>query len=276
MKLPYFAKQAIPPIVLHSYRRFFVRKISGWFGNYASWAQAYKECDGYDSEVILKAKKHALLKIKRGEAVYERDSVLFSEKQYSWGLLANLLWISGKSDVPVNVVDFGGSLGSTYFQNKEFLEHLPTLTWNIVEQAHIVTEGQAHFEDDTLSFYPTIAQGIKPNRTNICILSSVLQYLEDPFAFIAQLMKYPFEYLIIDRTAFVNEGKTLLTKQIVSPNIYSASYPAYFFNESEFLIQFQAHYRVKNTFESYCEKERYHLANGKWGYWKGFTLVKRY
>ena len=46
-------------------------------GNYSSWAEARANSTGYDSEVILNKTKDALLKVKRGEAAYERDSVTF-------------------------------------------------------------------------------------------------------------------------------------------------------------------------------------------------------
>ena len=61
-------------------------------------------------------------KVKNGEAVYERDSVLFDEIQYSWGLLAGLEKAALEHDGKLCVLDFGGSLGSTYYQNKQFSE----------------------------------------------------------------------------------------------------------------------------------------------------------
>ena len=69
-------------------------KRSGYFGNYFAWEQACQDSTGYDSTVILERVQNALIKVKSGEAVYERDSVLFDETQYSWPLLACLLWIA--------------------------------------------------------------------------------------------------------------------------------------------------------------------------------------
>src|SRR5262245_44680393 len=101
----------------------------GWHGDFADWAEAKRACSGYDSDVILERVKAALLKVKRGEAVYERDSVLFDSKQYSWPVLASLLWIASQHQNRLTVMDFGGSLGSSYFQNREFLGHLTGLRW---------------------------------------------------------------------------------------------------------------------------------------------------
>jgi putative methyltransferase (TIGR04325 family) len=69
---------------------------------------------GYDSEIILEKTRDALLKVKNGEAAYERDSVLFDEIQYAWPLLTSLMWVAAQAKGILNVLDFGGSLGTTY------------------------------------------------------------------------------------------------------------------------------------------------------------------
>ncbi len=38
----------------------------------------------------------------------------------------------------LSVLDFGGSLRSTYYQNKTFLENLNSIEWSIVEQTHFL------------------------------------------------------------------------------------------------------------------------------------------
>jgi len=80
----------------------------------------------------------------------------------------------------LNVLDFGGSLGSSYFQNRELLKILPTIRWNVVEQAHYVKAGQTYIQDEQLRFYPSIHECLAENKVNAILLSSVLQYLSDP------------------------------------------------------------------------------------------------
>ena len=63
----------------------------------------------------------ATLKVKQGQAVFERDSVLFDEIEYSWPLLAGLMWAAASNGGKLNVLDFGGALGSSYYQNRKFL-----------------------------------------------------------------------------------------------------------------------------------------------------------
>src|SRR3990167_5203275 len=123
-------KKLIPPIILE-----ILKKPSkyGYFGNYKTWQEALNNSIGYDSTAILEKVKNSLIKVKNGEAVYERDSVLFNKIEYSWPVLAGLLWAASQSGNKLTVLDFGGSLGSSYFQNRNFLEHV-NLKWYIVEQ----------------------------------------------------------------------------------------------------------------------------------------------
>src|SRR5690349_18481872 len=81
----------------------------GWSGNYQSWHDVLKNANRYDAGVILEITKNALLKVKRGEAAYERDSVLFDKKEYPFPLLSFLLHSAVSKKKPLHVLDFGGS-----------------------------------------------------------------------------------------------------------------------------------------------------------------------
>jgi len=67
---------------------------------------------------------------------------LFSKPQYNWSFLSTLLWSFAKESNKLNIIDFGGSLGSTYFQHRLWLENF-NYTWNVIEQPHYVEEGVA-------------------------------------------------------------------------------------------------------------------------------------
>ncbi len=227
-----FIKSLIPPIVLNLFRKLKNNKY-GWKGDYITWQEAQSDSTGYDTDKILQTVKSSLLKVKNGEAVYERDSVLFDEIQYSWQLLSGLMFCSAKMGGVLKVCDFGGSLGSTYYQNKKFLDKLDNVSWGIVEQKHFVDIGKDEFEDDRLKFFHNVDECVKKENSNILLLSSVLQYIEKPYELIDDILKNDFDYILIDRTAFskINEKITL---QIVPPTIYEASYPCWFFEEDEF------------------------------------------
>ncbi|MCX7821522.1 MAG: methyltransferase, TIGR04325 family, partial [Brevinematales bacterium] len=220
----------LPPFFI-DIARFILNTRYGWHGNYQSWEEAKKDSTGYDIPLIVEKVRNALLKVKNGEAVHERDSVLFDEIEYSWPLLAGLLLAAVSNKGKLSVLDFGGSLGSTYFQNRRFLTRLPNLSWNIVEQKHFVEEGKKYFEDEKLHFYYDIEECLRKEKPNVLLLSSVLQYLEKPYDMLAHLLSCEFPFVIVDRTPFNIKPEDRITVQRVPPWIYEASYPCWLFNE---------------------------------------------
>ena len=58
--------------------------------------------------------------MKRGEAVFESDSVLFDEIKDSWPVTAALMCAAARSNGELYFLDFRWSLGSSYFQNRRF------------------------------------------------------------------------------------------------------------------------------------------------------------
>lgn len=248
----------------------------GWFGNFNSWDEAKSSALGYEAGNILEKTKQSLLKVKNGEAVYERDSVLFDKKEYPYAIISSLLYIAVKNGNKLNVIDFGGSLGSTWFQVRDFIPSEIAITWSIVEQATYVEEGKKHFADDVLDFYFSIDDCIAAKKNiNVVLLSSVLQYLEKPHEFLDLLTNYQIDYLLFDRTAFINEPSLdRLTLQNVPPDIYEAQYPAWFFNETGFLDHFSS-YCLKSDFVPYVDGERSIAIDHQFiGYDKGFLFER--
>jgi putative methyltransferase (TIGR04325 family) len=174
--------------------------------------------------------RSAALKVKRGEAAYERDAVLFDRVEHAWPLLASLMWVAARERGRLEVLDFGGSLGSSYVQNRAFVDTLPESGWSIVEQPHFVSCGKADFEGGKLRFFETIEACATARAPNVVVLSSVLQYLEDPGAVLAQLGRFP--YLVIDLTPVHDGPRDRLTLQTVPPTIYPARYPCWVFSEA--------------------------------------------
>jgi len=201
-------------------------------GDFPTWETAAAQCTGYDARNILAKVLDATLKVKRGEAVFERDSVLFDEIEYSWPVLAGLMQAAASNNGNLNVLDFGGSLGSSYFQNRKFLQDLPEVWWNIIEQTHFVEAGQAHIQDTYLRFYQSIDECLAENQPNVVLLSGVLQCLPDPYRRLDELLAIQARTVIIDRTPYLNVGEEEQIRiQHVPAWIYPASYPCRFFVE---------------------------------------------
>ncbi len=234
-------------------KRFFKKDKPGmWQGNFQNWQIAQENSIGYNETSILEKCKSALLKVKNHEAVYERDSVLFDKIQYSWALLSCLQKVAIENNNNLSVLDFGGSLGSTYYQNKTFLENLNSIEWSIVEQTHFVSCGKDFFENNTLKFYNNIDDCLKNRKPNVLLLSSVLQYLENPQQWINQFCKLEIPYILIDRTAISSLENDIITIQNVKEEIYKASYPCRFFNEKKLLNLFQNYHQIAE-FDSFCD-----------------------
>ena len=275
----YIVKEFIPPIflrALHSIRNN-NGKICGrkapFVGNFAFWEQACGQSTGYDSELIVNKVKDAILKVKSGQAAYERDSVIFDRIIYSFPVLAGLLRVALAKRGFLSVMDFGGSLGSSYFQCRGFLKELKKLVWSVVEQPRFVDCGKEFLEDDELKFYYTIDECKNHQNPDVILLSSVIQYLSTPHCFIDDILRQDFNYIIIDRTPFIRECKIvpklspdLLTVQIVPPSIYDASYPAWFFDEGKFLSHFRGRYKMLADFDSFESWKLAHFSAQNKGY----------
>ncbi len=242
-------------------------KSDGWFGNYTTWEEALSNCTGYNDDIILSKVRESILKVKNDEAVYERDSVLFDELQFSQPVI-DAFSSSIKQSV-LHVTDFGGSLGGSYFQHRSLLKSLQDLRWSVVEQKHFVDCGKKEIEFEKLKFTYTIAEALKMQQNQVLFLSSVIQYFKAPYVLIQQLLEYNFEHIIIDRNAFIEGESERITKQIVPEHIYKASYPAWFLNEKKFRDAFETKYQLINSFDSAFEGEE-KLEDGKIVYWKGF------
>lgn len=261
-----FIKSLIPPILLEAMRKLKNNKY-GWHGNYANWAETQKASTGYDSNEILQKVRTSLLKVKNGEAIYERDSVIFDEIQYSWPLLAGLMFASAKSG-GLKVLDFGGSLGSTYFQNKKFLDELDDVLWCIVEQKHFVDVGKQDFEGKRLKFFYDVKSCVDSEKPNVLLLSSVLQYIEKPYELLDEILKYDFEFVIFDRTPFSLNSQDTIKLQVVPPSIYNASYPCWFFDFDKLVAYFEEKYKLIEVFDSLDGK------NSEYEF-KGFIMRKK-
>lgn len=231
--LRFIIKNWVPPIFL-KYSKSFIKN-NTYEGPFASWEEAMQRSSGYDDEKILGKVLEATLKVKCGEAVFERDSVLFDEIQYAWPLTAGLMWTAACYSGRLSVLDFGGSLGSSYFQNRKFLEGLQGVRWSIVEQEHFVECGNEQIKDERLMFYPTIAECVAVEKPNVVLLSCVLQYLPDPYAVLDELVESGAGIILVDRTSFWEGQEDLLGVQKVPEKIYPASYPFWIFSKKKFI-----------------------------------------
>ena len=221
---------------IHLYNK--KNEIVKWEGKYENWQDAMKYSNSYSNIQILEKCKTSLLRVKNGDAVYERDSIIFNEIQYSWPVTAILIKVGFENNSNLCILDYGGSLGSSFFQNKNFLSNISNLNWCIIEQEHFVECGIENFQNDNLSFYYDLDSFFDKNIPNIVLFSSVLQYLEKPYELLTKIIEEKVKYIIFDLTTFIDSNEDVITIQTVKPPIYDATYPCWFFNKEQLITFF--------------------------------------
>lgn len=242
-------KDCLPPLVTRRLQQ--IRDSGNRFeGSFPGWAEASQRATGYDTESIFARVLDATLKVKRGEAVFERDSVLFFEPEYAWPALTGLMWAAAQNNGNLNVLDYGGALGSSYFQHRKLLGTLPELRWNVIEQKHYVEAGKKYVQDETLKFYESLEACLLDQQPNAVLLSSVLQYVDDPEATVDVLVRAHPSIIILDRTIVNDSTITRHYVQHVSGTIYPASYACRSLSERRLIEWFSPDYQLVSAFPS--------------------------
>jgi putative methyltransferase (TIGR04325 family) len=84
----------------------------------------------------------------------------------------------------------------------------------------------------------------------VILLSSVLQYLTEPYAILQCIEATGADYIIIDRTPFSLVGKDHLTVQYIPKTIYPASYPSWIFDEVQFCGRLEPKFTLLADFDT--------------------------
>jgi len=236
-----FIRNWCPPALLKQWKSFSDHDVistlpqtNTFMGDYAKWDDAVRNSTGYDAQNILDRTLEATLKIRNGEAVFERDSVLLDRPEYPFFLIACLLYIATNNENELSVLDFGGALGSSYFQCQRFLVSLKDLQWNVVEQKKHVDCGRQYIEDNILRFYYTIDECLEHEKPDVIVLSGVLSIIEQPYDFIRKIISHRFQSVIVDRQPLSSRETERLSVMTVPQEIYDASFPCWCLSERKF------------------------------------------
>jgi putative methyltransferase (TIGR04325 family) len=224
-------KNWLPPILLKRFQKIGCDQIV-YEGPYTSWSDASMRSRGYDSQLILDKVLEGTLTVRQGGACYERDSVLFHKPEYNWQVLTCLLAAAVERGGSLNLIDYGGSLGGTYFQHRKLLRRIGNIKWNVIEQKNYVDAGRRDIADETLKFYYSLDECLLENSPSVVYFGSSLQYLDAPKDILKRIAALNIRFLIIDRTPFVSDGGGVVVQR-VPKSIYSASYPMWIFSERE-------------------------------------------
>lgn len=220
---------------------FFIRNFNSIFkrnirivGSFDNWHKAILSSGTYNNKEIFINSKKSFLRVINKEVNFERDSVTFDTEKLNKPLISLLEKIrKNKKKNFLNILDFGGSFGSTYFQNKKILYDKTKYQWDIIEQKKIIDFANKTIKIENLNFYKSLDHYIKNIKPDVVLFSSVLHYLEFPFKIIEKLFKKKIEYFIILKTPFTKNDNQIRIQ--VNPRyIYKANYPIRIFNEKLF------------------------------------------
>ena len=217
-------------------------------GDYSTWNEAEKNCEKGAVSNVLDSVLAATLKIQKGESI---EHGVFSKRQrFNPHLISVLSLAAVKNGGSLDVLDFGGSLGISYLESRDYLRDVRALSWSVVELHVIVEAGKKHFQTDELAFYESLDKYLSDHKPNVVIASGVLQYLPDPWSVIDRLLGIGAQYVLIARTGTVASEKDVLSIQRVPERIYLRDHPAWWLSEPKLLSRIKrAGYECVNTFE---------------------------
>jgi len=247
-------------------------RITRYYGHPADWTQAKAMSGGYSDDNIIAIVAKAARAVASGTARYERDSVLFQDTVYPFAVLAALLRAAMANENRLEVVDFGGSLGSTYHQCRPFLDGVSSVNWWVVEQPKFVAIGRSEFTNIELKFVNDLEELPRVSPGGIALACGVLQYMENPSLTLDMLGRLPVRHLVIDRTTISEEATDRLCVQHVPKSIYKASYPCWIFSHSHLLSMLSKTWRVVSDFG--CLEGRTRTDDGLELEYRGLVLEK--
>lgn len=206
--------------------------------------ESKKYGDAYQDNKILEKVAEATQTVRNGNGLYEQDGVVFNKQIINYQLISAFLYAYSHLD-SLNVLDFGGALGSTYFRYRHLWDEY-NASWTVIEQDNYVKYGEANVPE--VQFIADISD--YKSKADILLLSSVLGYLSDPYKMFGKLLDENIPYVIIDETAFDPDDNGYVTLQHVPETIYKAVYPCTLFSFDYFKKFIEDHgYEIINEWD---------------------------
>ncbi len=234
IKIYKLLKIIIPQKILNLIYNLKYQKVK-YIGPYNNWFEAKKNSRGWSDQKILEKVKKSTLASMNNSNTYERDGEILRDNMYPVNIVKFL-----NSELNENnlVIDFGGSLGSLYFHIRSKIG-IENIKWSIIEQTNYVNLGKKIVQNKEISFFEDLKDVEKVDGT-IIILSSILQYVENPEKIINQIINLKsIKHIILDRLILSNSNQDKIYVQKNPRKYLNTSYPIRIFSEEKFLEYFK-------------------------------------
>lgn len=274
MALPPLLKDLTPPLLLAAARRWAGRELS-FYGRPGNWSEARTQSAGYEAAEILERVGEASRAVEAGRALFERDGVLFHEPDPPFAVLMALFRAAAFNGGSLDVIDFGGSLGSTYRLCRPYLAGLASVQWRVVEQAAFAERGQRDFTTAALSFASSLdaLPAASPGIARLILAANVLQYIEDPLAALVSFASNGARHLVLDRLPMSEEvGDRLCIQRVPRHVAVASSYPMWIFGREPMLERLATDWHVVCEFD--CPEGQRRTEDGLRFTFQGISLER--
>ena len=191
---------------------------------------------GWDTNSIDERTIAAARRVRDGHVPFEMDGIEQPGVYHSPAILSLLLIMYARCGPIFSIVDFGGGLGTHYFQHRRLLAALPKLSinWNVIERPRLLAKMRAgEFETDRLNFFRSLEHADRHiSKTSAFVSSGAIQYLEDPFAFLDTVAER-FDVIALDRVLSFERDENLIFVQHTSKDHQEVTYPVWCLSRSK-------------------------------------------
>ena len=212
------------------------KKVSpyGFFTGYSSWEEALRDSTSYTAASVVEGtlgRRKLLLQS------FDPADIFVDERTQQ--LLSAVAVILGKQSSPVlKVLDFGGSFGLYYYLLRRALPEVK-IDWTVIETAEMAEAFQP-YQETHLRWYTSLPAALNSGEKafDLCLASSSLPYVPHPYEILDKLAQLG-RYVVATRMGFIGGAVDKVAVQRVPPEIFTGSYPAWFFSRERFVAAAQ-------------------------------------
>ncbi len=218
-------------------------------GLFDKWSDALNSSKSYQDEKIFNKVINAYKELNSGKGAYEKDGKLFFKQEFSIPLISIFNDVASYSR-EIKVLDFGGSLGTLFFQHSEYFKNKKLeVNWSIVEQKHYVDYGKQNNNHSNLDFFYDVKEASRANKPNIIVVASALQYIENYPKTISEIIDLGADFIFLDKTPMYDGDNDFISVQNIPKHVYGkkTSYPMHIFSENKLIKFFKKNYFVFET-----------------------------